>query len=539
MKRLKLCEFCVEQPAAVLCAECCRCYCDECNKGAHELMKKSHNVEAIPKCVDVNARCPLHKDVPLELFCLTDTKLCCSMCKVDDLHKGHNSVKVSSISDKDILFSEKRLKERFESALKHGNDLEKKITETIEGVQKENVATKEKVSQSFKEAHERLNTEEIAVMKELEIVCNETEDALQKALNSLREMHDYVNEINDDSYTKRGERGKLMELNVVSEIEKRAKMIEKLCREKVTDLSIGWNSEKRKLFFTRNLISEFSVPENVTFSNVSGIDADVSWSCKNEEELSDEDKKDLLYCVEIKIVTENEEKWEEVYRGKDKKCSLSRLEIDAEYNVRVKCVIRSLNGEWSNTSNFRTKNIEVRVDSIILSDEVNGNALKKKLCSWCGTVNLELIYRGSRNGFGSNNFHSVCNNKGKTLVLIKNTSGHVFGGFASVSWDSSCSYKQAPGSFLFTLTNMYGIQPIKFPLKNENDGSAVEHDGRYGPTFGSGRDIIIYSNCAAKKIYTNFPNLYEDTTGKGHSIFSSSSNCDFKAEEIEVFRVSN
>ena len=52
---------------------------------------------------------------------------------------------------------------------------------------------------------------------------------------------------------------------------------------------------------------------------------------------------------------------------------------------------------------------------------------------------------------------------------------HIFGGLATVSWTSPLSYEyeQAPGSFIFTLTNMHGIQPTKFPLKDENYDHAV------------------------------------------------------------------
>ena len=36
------------------------------------------------------------------------------------------------------------------------------------------------------------------------------------------------------------------------------------------------------------------------------------------------------------------------------------------------------------------------------------------------------------------------------------------------------TYKQAPGSFLFTLTNMHEIELTKFPLKDENDHKSYD-----------------------------------------------------------------
>ena len=60
---------------------------------------------------------------------------------------------------------------------------------------------------------------------------------------------------------------------------------------------------------------------------------------------------------------------------------------------------------------------------------------EEKLSEWCGTEDFDLLYRGSHDGFGTSDFHRQCDNKGKTLILVKNTSGHAFGGFASVPWE--------------------------------------------------------------------------------------------------------
>ena len=531
--------MCEEQPATALCVECCKCYCDNCCIAIHGLVKKEHKTEVIPKGVRVDARCPLHRDVPLDLFCVDDTEMCCFGCEHDKLHDGHKIFKVSEVSEDNEVFSAAKVRERFEGVLKCDDNLDKRIVKAIESVQKESANTKEKVSQSFREAHEKLNTEEAAVMKELEKAFNEAEEALQKALDSLRGVREYSSVLSEANSKTEGKGSRLMELNIVCEMEKQRKAMDELHRRMLKALKVDWNSEKRKLSFTRHLINGAPIPKDVVFPAVCCASANVSWSC-NEKELSETDKKELVYCVKVKKVSENEEGWKEVYRGKDKKCSVCGLEKNTEYNVRVKCVIGELQGVWSDITTFRTKNIII--DSNILSREVNKKVLEEKLCEWCGTKNFELIYRGSRDGFGANDFHRLCDNKGKTLVLIKNTSGHVFGGFA-VPWESPSSsdtWKQAPGSFLFTLTNMYGIQPTKFPLKDENNGKVICHNNGYQPTFGC-VDFYVSSDCNTNtSSYTNFPSSYNDTTRKGNSIFSSNSgNSHFQVQEIEVFKVLN
>ena len=43
-------------------------------------------------------------------------------------------------------------------------------------------------------------------------------------------------------------------------------------------------------------------------------------------------------------------------------------------------------------------------------------------------MNLQLLYRGSRDSFGAETFHKLCDNKGESLTLIKNEFNKRFGG---------------------------------------------------------------------------------------------------------------
>ena len=51
-------------------------------------------------------------------------------------------------------------------------------------------------------------------------------------------------------------------------------------------------------------------------------------------------------------------------------------------------------------------------------------------------IKLELIYRGSKDGFKVDSFHEKCDGQGKTVVII-NSKGNVFGGFTDISMCSS------------------------------------------------------------------------------------------------------
>ena len=138
-------------------------------------------------------------------------------------------------------------------------------------------------------------------------------------------------------------------------------------------------------------------------------------------------------------------------------------------------------------------------------------------------------------------FHEKCDDKGPTICLYKNDKGNIFGGYSSISWKKDDGTQSAKDSFIFTLTNIFGIGPTKF--NDKGTGKNVQHAKDYGPSFGEhSSDISIFENFLEKDCYSVFPEQYNDTTGKGKCLFTGSTNSEDKAikmKEIEVFRVYN
>jgi hypothetical protein len=151
---------------------------------------------------------------------------------------------------------------------------------------------------------------------------------------------------------------------------------------------------------------------------------------------------------------------------------------------------------------------------------------------------MELLYRGTRDGSGSNVFHEKCNNQGANICLCKNDKGNIFGGYASTSWTSNGNFSYAGGSFLFTLTNIHGTEPTKFP-NSQNTNYALYHHSSYGPTFGNGHDLYICNNYLNNNdSYCGLGNAYPDVLGRGNSIFSGDANStNIKIKELEVFKM--
>ena len=74
-------------------------------------------------------------------------------------------------------------------------------------------------------------------------------------------------------------------------------------------------------------------------------------------------------------------------------------------------------------------------DSTILSTEH-----RQTLTSWLKHTltsaghTYSLIYRASRNGWAASNFHSFCDRKGPTVVVVK-SGNYIFGGYTEQHWE--------------------------------------------------------------------------------------------------------
>ena len=85
----------------------------------------------------------------------------------------------------------------------------------------------------------------------------------------------------------------------------------------------------------------------------------------------------------------------------------------------------------------------------------------RKLGEFDPNQKWKLLYRGSRDGFDSNDFHSKCDGHANTLCIFKaKGTDYIFGAFTTATWDSSNKWKSDPNAFLFSLINK-----LKRPLK--------------------------------------------------------------------------
>ena len=201
------------------------------------------------------------------------------------------------------------------------------------------------------------------------------------------------------------------------------------------------------------------------------------------------------------------------------------------YEIRICSIYDDLLGQWSEIKKFTKSSI----DSIILMESKKEKEFLETIYEWSGYKQIELIYRGTRDGSTSNIFHNKCDNKGPTICLYKNDKGNIFGGYASISWTNSGNGHSASDSFIFTLTNIHGTKPTKFC--NIDTNNSVYHRSFIGPCFYD--DIWVFYE-GSNSGYSSFPRGYKDTLSKGRSIFTGdfdNNNNYIKLTEVEVFKV--
>ena len=71
---------------------------------------------------------------------------------------------------------------------------------------------------------------------------------------------------------------------------------------------------------------------------------------------------------------------------------------------------------------------------------------------------FKLILRGSRDGFTPKKFHEICDNKSRTVTVIKvKDSNEILGGYNPIEWKPECSIGITKDSFIFSFKNKGNI----------------------------------------------------------------------------------
>ena len=469
------------------------------------------------------------------------------MCYFNNYHLHHKVIEISeikSLENENISLEEEKsefnksslrvmdLKNKIEAEIKKTNDLFKK--------------TDEDLTKIFSKKHEKLLEEEEKIKEKLRI---ETTKALEPLENILIKVNDVIrlNERINKGINKieKEDKNLIKILSYISKMNKTKKEMEKLFSQLLRNIKYSFENENNNIKYEEYYFNGLFIP-SIEINDITYSSANISWNIDNNMNILNIDKNYLQIIIEIRKEKEQFERvYEKIYYFMDSKSNycIKNLENNTTYEIRV-CSLYNYNYHpitkgWSPIKKFKTLDYS---ESIILKESNKEKEFYEKLKEWIGFRKIELLFRGTREGNINKNFYTKCSKQGPTITLVKNEKGNIFGGYASKDWNNENKkiYQfSAPESFLFTLSNIYNSEPIKFP--SNATGADIRNYGV--PAFGWGPDLGICGDLTNQTGtgWSWFPSSsFNDILGKERTVFTGDidkNNIYFKVKEIEVFKV--
>ena len=454
------------------------------------------------------------------------------MCICKNIHSGH---KIIDINDEESL---KKENISIEDSSRDLNENKNKLEELKNKIENEMIKIDDsydkidkEVTKSYKLKHEKLLNEEELLKDKLKNEVTKIKENLELNISKISELiRNCERIIKGIKAFKEEENNMIKKLNYVSNINNNQKEMNLMLKHLMKNLNILFDDNN--IIYEEYYFNGLPIPKDIEFSDKNINSFKVSWKI-DDVNLINIDKKQFKYIVEVK---KENDKFITLYEGNENNCIIKNLNYETNYQLRICSSYKNIKSNYSNIYNIKTDFL----DSIILDKNEKRKEYINKIIEWCGGCkSMKLLYRGTRDGMTSKIFHEKCDNKGKTICLFLNGKGNIFGGYSSIPWTNNGGDKIANDCFLFTLTNIYNIEPTKFPYEK---GRSVYHYSSNGPNFGGGTDLGFKSDFSTgnNSCWCKFPDSYKDILGKGRSIFTSDNNNNnqyFSLKDIEVFEI--
>ncbi|KAJ6254378.1 hypothetical protein M0813_01214 [Anaeramoeba flamelloides] len=451
--------------------------------------------------------CKEHKNQVYKYFCLDHKQLLCSDCltlnhskcnQVVSLEEGYEKIQneldelinvIHSIKEKKIEFVRKIQNEKFKSLKEKQINMElvktnyqklneltqqqfKEMNEEISNQQNEKYLILNKQSMEIQKEIEEFNEKSEMIIKEIEI-CKKYKDYQQILLNFLK-LKKLMPILNENENNQLICNSKFNKINSISN-----DLMENLKNWK---LNITFDPNKTLI----NLPDEIQLENKLKFTILIKNQFD---EIVNAQEFNP--KAEIINSNSNEMITE-------ITKFKEG----SNQELIGEYLFQEEGeyhIIMSINDQKIPKSPFNLEVIDQSIflekESEILQGENNPkfNQILEKWIEEAGCFsNLKKRFNSRTDGWKISTFHEKCDNKGKSIVLIKLKNNSLFGGFAAIDWDSYGRYKQSNRnkSFLFSLISLDPDfeEPLKMPIYRKRS-KEILCLRNYGTIFG--RDLIL------------------------------------------------
>ncbi|KAJ6245152.1 hypothetical protein M0813_20601 [Anaeramoeba flamelloides] len=565
------CEVCEKQKANFYCTKCEVHYCKACESELHtsSFLKKRHKefvskepyvpreTQEKPKS-EFPRLCNEHKNKPYEFFCIDHKQLLCSHCLTLN-HRNCNQVV-------NLKEGYEKIQNELEEVINEINSINEKKEEFVRKIQNEQINSlkdKQIIIELIKKNYQKLNeltqyqfkkmNEEISIQQnEKYLKLNKQSMKMQKEIDELNESEMIIKEIEickkyNDYQQILLNFFKLKKLLPILNKNKKNKVI---CNSKFNKINIISNDLKENLKnwklnlpFDPNK-TQINLPNEIQLENklkFSILLKDQFNEIVNAQEFNP--KTEIIKSNSNEMITEIT-KFKE---GTNQELIGEYLfQEEGEYQINI-----SINDQKIPKSPFKLKVIDhfFLKESEIFQKENNPkfNQILEKWIKEAGcNSNLQRRFNSRTDGWKYQTFHEKCDNKGKSIVLIKLKNNSLFGGFAAIDWDSTGKCKQSKGnkSFLFSLISLDPnfLEPLKIPIYRYQNTEIGSYSNN-GPIFGcGGHDLRLGSsnknmneyNCSNLGHTYQPPFGYEWGSNEARNFLTGSQN-NWDIFQIEIF----
>ncbi|CAG8460739.1 13346_t:CDS:1 [Acaulospora morrowiae] len=152
-----------------------------------------------------------------------------------------------------------------------------------------------------------------------------------------------------------------------------------------------------------------------------------------------------------------------------------------------------------------------------------------KIAYWISgsdSCEFHLAFSSNRDGKTIDSFHKKCDNKLKTILVLKvKGTSEILGGYNPIGWrkEKSTGYKETNESFIFSFNEGRATKSCVI-----NPKKAIYCNRNYGPSFGF-RDLTLCSNTFSSNMWFSMRKYYDTPI--------RSSGGSFEVENYEVFEI--
>ena len=268
----------------------------------------------------------------------------------------------------------------------------------------------------------------------------------------------------------------------------------------------------------------------------SGDEQEIKLKLEKIESMENATKEELLERIKL-LEEENKELKQEInilIKENNKKDDIIK---SLSMNQKTNNLTKNNNETTKEMNNEEEADLDeniINTDIISSQEEINfiENRLKQIYYFQNKKIKYQLIYKGTKNGDKSLNFHTKVDGIKNTLTLVKTKKGIRFGGFTSEIWNQIGGYgKCDPLAFCFSLE-------LKKIYNSQKNQLAIFCSDGYGPYFKGTNTIFgIYNNFFSEGGWCDYT-TFAYSFGKFEKNFEiTNGEQKFEVDDVEVFKI--